>query len=62
MTITRNMFKKNQQDDKHMQQQTRQTLNELAMAKHKINFIDSSIEWRKNKVKKESCVFQYIYI
>jgi hypothetical protein len=33
------------------------------MAKHhKINFVDASIEWRKNKVKKENCCFEYICI
>lgn len=66
MAITRSMLKKSQQEQQtrqtHQTRQTRQTLNEIAIAKHKINFIDASMEWRKNKIKKESCVFEYIYI
>ena len=27
---------------------------------HKIDFVDASIEWRKNKLKKENCCFEYI--
>lgn len=27
---------------------------------HKIDFVDASIEWRKNKIKKENCCFEYI--
>jgi hypothetical protein len=27
---------------------------------HQINFIDSSIEWRKNKIKRDNCTFEYI--
>jgi len=27
---------------------------------HNISFIDASIEWRKNKIKKENCTFEYI--
>ena len=61
MAITRSLFKQNQQQSQQSQQ-SQQTLNNIAMAKHKINFIDASIEWRKNKLKKESCVFEYICI
>ena len=27
---------------------------------NKIDFIDASIEWRKNKIKRENCTFEYI--
>ena len=27
---------------------------------HQIDFIDASIEWRKNKIKRENCTFEYI--
>jgi hypothetical protein len=26
----------------------------------KIDFIDASIEWRKNKIKRENCTFEYV--
>ncbi len=25
-----------------------------------IDFIDASIEWRKNKIKRENCTFEYV--
>jgi len=27
---------------------------------HIIDFIDASIEWRKNKIKRDNCTFEYI--
>jgi hypothetical protein len=27
---------------------------------YNIDFIDASIEWRKNKIKKDNCTFEYI--
>jgi hypothetical protein len=27
-----------------------------------IDFIDASIEWRKNKIKRENCTFEYIFL
>ena len=27
---------------------------------NKIDFIDASIEWRKNKIKRENCIFEYM--
>ena len=27
-----------------------------------IDFIDASIEWRKNKIKGENCTFEYIFL
>ena len=27
---------------------------------HMIDFIDASIEWRKNKIKGDNCTFEYI--
>jgi len=68
MSITRSMFKKSQKEQQQKQtqqkqtQQKQQTLNNIVIATHGIDFIDASIEWRKNKVKKESCVFEYISI
>jgi hypothetical protein len=52
MVLTRLQAK--QQQAKQQQQQQAHT--------HKINFIEASIEWRKNKIKRENCTFEYIYI
>ena len=27
---------------------------------NKIDFIDASFEWRKNKIKRENCTFEYV--
>jgi hypothetical protein len=51
MVLTRLQAK--QQQAKQQQQQAHT---------HKINFIEASIEWRKNKIKRENCTFEYIYI
>lgn len=62
-SVTRSLFKKNQQQQQQQQPQKQpQTLNQIAIANHKIDFIDASIEWRKNKVKRESCCFEYIRV
>ena len=56
MAFTRNQAKQ-QQENMHLQllQQHRQKYS------HHIDFIDASIEWRKNKIKRENCTFEYIY-
>lgn len=32
----------------------------LGTNNNKIDFVDASIEWRKNKLKRENCCFEYI--
>ena len=58
MAFTRNQAKQQQQ-----QQQRRQNTNTNTNTTHytPIDFIDASIEWRKNKVKRENCTFEYIF-
>ena len=58
MAFTRNQAKK-QQENIHLQhlqhlQQPRQKYS------HHIDFIDASIEWRKNKIKRENSTFEYV--
>jgi len=58
MAFTRKQAKQQQEQEhlknfKHMQQK-HETHN------HRIDFIDASIEWRKNKIKRENCTFEYI--
>ena len=62
MAFTRKQAKQQQeqlqeQEDikniKHMQQKHEKH-------NHQIDFIDASIEWRKNKIKRENCTFKYI--
>ena len=62
MAFTRKQAKQQQeqlqeQEDikniKHMQQKHEKH-------NHRIDFIDASIEWRKNKIKKDNCTFEYI--
>jgi hypothetical protein len=67
MAFTRNQAQK-QQQQQQQQQQREQTVckypNTVTLSKNtnctSIDFIDASIEWRKNKVKKENCTFEYI--
>ena len=55
MAFTRNQAKQ-QQENMHLQhlQQHRQKYS------NHIDFIDASIEWRKNKIKRENCTFEYV--
>jgi len=55
MAFTRNQAKQ-QQENIYLQylQQPRQKYS------HQIDFIDASIEWRKNKIKRENCTFEYM--
>jgi hypothetical protein len=62
MAFTRKQAKQQQeqlqeQEDikniKHMQQKHEKH-------NHRIDFIDASIEWRKNKIKRENGTFEYI--
>jgi hypothetical protein len=32
----------------------------LYAPRNNIDFIDASIEWRKNKIKRDNCTFEYI--
>jgi hypothetical protein len=73
MPITRSVFKKMQQNEQNEQNEPNdqnRTPNNVAYYprvrfnlgnnNHKIDFVDASIEWRKNKLKKENCCFEYI--
>jgi hypothetical protein len=55
MALTRNQLRQSQQSYPRLNTNTSNT-----NGKHNIDFIDASIEWRKNKVKKENCTFEYI--
>ena len=52
MAFTRKQAKQQQE-----QQEQRQCVRQNS---HQIDFIDASIEWRKNKIKRENCAFEYI--
>ena len=34
----------------------------IPLTRSPIDFIDASIEWRKNKIKGENCTFEYIFL
>lgn len=34
--------------------------NKNTIHSYNIDFIDASIEWRKNKIKRENCTFEYV--
>jgi hypothetical protein len=59
MAFTRKQAKQQQQ-----QQQEQELHQYIQQNRHKnshqIDFIDASIEWRKNKIKRENCTFEYI--
>ena len=57
MVLTRLQAKQQQQQQQKQQKQQQQTKQH-----HKINFIEASTEWRKNKIKRENCTFEYIFI
>ena len=57
MVLTRLQAKQQQQQQQQKQQQPQQQ-----QPQHKINFIEASTEWRKNKIKRENCTFEYIFI
>ena len=66
MAFTRNQAKQQQQhqqqqQQQHQQQQQPQNTNKTYCTYTPIDFIDASIEWRKNKVKRENCTFEYIF-
>jgi len=54
MAFTRKQAKQQQQQE---QQEKRLCVQKHS---HQFDFIDSSIEWRKNKIKRENCTFEYI--
>ena len=41
-------------------QNTNTNTNTNTIQFNKIDFIDASFEWRKNKIKRENCTFEYI--
>ena len=51
MAFTRKQAKQQQQQEQR--QRVRQN-------SHQIDFIDASMEWRKNKIKRENGTFEYI--
>jgi len=55
MAFTRKQAK--QQQEQQEQQEQRKCVRQNS---HQIDFIDASIEWRKNKIKRENCTFEYI--
>ena len=71
MVFTRSQAKKQQEQQKQPQQRQqihrkcKKTLHEITTntnTRSPIDFIDASIEWRKNKIKRENCTFEYIFL
>ena len=77
MVFTRSQAKKHQEQQKQPQQRQqihrkcKKTLHEITTitntntntnTRSPIDFIDASIEWRKNKIKRENCTFEYIFL
>ena len=66
MVLTRLQAKQaNKQTNKQMvltRLQAKQQQPQQQQPQHKINFIEASTEWRKNKIKRENCTFEYIFI
>ena len=73
MVFTRSQAKKQQEQPQEKPQQRQQmhrkckkTLHEITSTitstRSPIDFIDASIEWRKNKIKGENCTFEYIFL
>lgn len=75
MVFTRSQAKKQQEQPQEKPQQRQQihrkcknTLpenrnkNRTSFINNPIDFIDASIEWRKNKIKGENCTFEYIFL
>ncbi len=66
MAFTRKQAKQ-QQEQQQQQQQLQEHLQfpqhiqkNRDKYSHQIDFIDASIEWRKNKIKRENCTFEYV--
>ena len=78
MAFTRSQAKKQQEQpqEKPQQRQQRQQIHRkckktlpeststsrIPLTRSPIDFIDASIEWRKNKIKGENCTFEYIFL
>jgi len=69
MVFTRSQAKKQQEQPQEKPEQRQQmhrkcknTLHEITSTRSPIDFIDASIEWRKNKIKGENCTFEYIFL
>ena len=75
MAFTRSQAKKQQEQPQEKPQQRQQihrkckktlpestSTNRIPLTRSPIDFIDASIEWRKNKIKRENCTFEYIFL
>jgi hypothetical protein len=76
MVFTRSQAKKHQEQQKQPQQRqqihrkckktlpesTSTSTSRIPLTRSPIDFIDASIEWRKNKIKRENCTFEYIFL
>jgi hypothetical protein len=66
MAFTRTQAKEQQQQQQsqNQPQDFPKNINTTSTPKsrphHIIDFIDASIEWRKNKIKRDNCTFEYI--
>jgi hypothetical protein len=68
MAFTRTQAKEQQQQQQSQNQpqdfpkniNTTSTSTHKSRPHHIIDFIDASIEWRKNKIKRDNCTFEYI--
>ena len=64
MAFTRKQAKQQQQQQQEQEQQHLKNIKHMQQKhekhNHRIDFIDASIEWRKNKIKRENCTFEYI--
>ena len=62
MAFTRTQAKEQQQQQQNFPKNinTTSTSTPKSRPHHIIDFIDASIEWRKNKIKRDNCTFEYI--
>jgi len=69
MAFTRSQAKKQQEQSEQSEQPNQKQKQQYPQVKNtdriqyhdiQIDFIDASIEWRKNKIKGENCTFRYI--
>ena len=58
MAFTRTQAK--EQQSQNQPQDFPKNINTSSRPHHIIDFIDASIEWRKNKIKRDNCTFEYI--
>lgn len=64
MAFTRKQAKQLQLQEQQQQQEHLKNIKHIQQKhekhNHQFDFIDASIEWRKNKIKRENCTFEYI--